>query len=63
MGVFLIRFGSASLSTLYATQLLWTGGTEHWASFSPFSTQNLKCQSTWMFCPSTSWTTSIKIDF
>jgi hypothetical protein len=27
------------------------------------STQNLKCQYTWKLCPSTRWTTFIKVDF
>jgi hypothetical protein len=33
------------------------------SSFSPISTQNLQCQSTWKLCPSTRWTTFIKVDF
>jgi hypothetical protein len=61
--VFLNRFCREGLPTLNATQLPWIGGTDLWASFSPFSPQNLKCQSTWRLSPSTSWTTSIKVDF
>jgi hypothetical protein len=37
---------------------------ESWrAGFSCFSTQNMRCQSTWKLCPSTSWTTFLKVDF
>jgi hypothetical protein len=61
--VFLNRFCRKGLPTLNATQFHWTGGTDLWASFSSFSPQNLKCQSTWKLCPSTSWTTFIKVDF
>jgi hypothetical protein len=62
-GIFLIRFYTTSLSTLNATHFQWTGGTVLWAKFSPFSTQNFQCQSTWKLCPSTNWTTLIKVDF
>jgi hypothetical protein len=34
-----------------------------WPSLSPFSTQNLKCHSTWKLCPSKNWTTFILGDF
>jgi hypothetical protein len=61
--VFLNRFCRRDLPTLNVTHLSWTGGTDLWASFSCFSTQNLKCQSTWKLCPSTSWTAFIKVDF
>jgi hypothetical protein len=39
------------------------GAAGSWPSFSPFSAQNLKCQSTRKLCPSTRWTTFIKVDF
>jgi hypothetical protein len=61
--VFLTRFCRKCLSTLNATHLSWTGGTNLWASFKCISTQNLKCQSTGKLCPSISWTTFIKVDF
>jgi hypothetical protein len=61
--VFLNRFCRKGLPTLNATQLPWTGDTDLRASFSCFCTQNLKCQSTWKLCPTTSWTIFIKVDF
>jgi hypothetical protein len=39
------------------------GGATSWPRFPLFSTQNWKCQSTWKLCPSTIWTTFIKVDF
>jgi hypothetical protein len=62
-GVFLNRFCRKGLPILNATHLPWIGDTDLWAGFSCFSTQNLRCQSTWKLCPSTSWTTFLKIDF
>jgi hypothetical protein len=43
--------------------VLETGGTVSRSNFSLISTQNLKCQSTRKLCPSTRWTTFIKVDF
>jgi hypothetical protein len=40
-----------------------TGAAGSWPSFSSISSHNLKCQSTWKLCPSTNWTTFIKVDF
>jgi hypothetical protein len=34
-----------------------------WPSFSPVSTQNLKCHPTWKLCPSKKWTTFILVEF
>jgi hypothetical protein len=61
--VFINRCCTKDVPTLNANQLPWIGDVDLWASFSPFSTQNLKCPSTWKLCPSTSWTTFIKVDF
>jgi hypothetical protein len=49
--VFLNRFCKRSLLTLNVNLCPWIGGTVIWASFSSFSTQNLKCQSIWKLCP------------
>jgi hypothetical protein len=41
----------------------WTRAAVSWPRFSSFSTQNLKCQSTWKLCPSTNWITFILVNF
>jgi hypothetical protein len=48
---------------LNATLFRWTGADGSWPSFPPFSTQKLKCHSTWKLCPSKNWTTFILVDF
>jgi hypothetical protein len=51
------------LPTLNVAMSRWTGAAGSWPSFSPFSTQNLKCHPTWNLCPSKNWTTFILGDF
>jgi hypothetical protein len=51
------------LPILNVSLFSWTVDAVFGTSFSSFSTQNLKCQSTWKLCPSTRWTTFIKVDF
>jgi hypothetical protein len=58
-GVFLNGFCINCSQPLNATLFWWTEGADGWPSFSSFSTQNLKCQSTWKLCPSKNWTTFI----
>jgi hypothetical protein len=61
--VFLNRFYRNVVPTWNAALFWKTGGTVSRLSFSLIPTQNLKCQSTRKLCPSTRWTTLIKVDF
>jgi hypothetical protein len=62
-GVFLNGFCINCSQTLNVARSRWIGAASSWPSYAFFSTQNLKCQWTWMLCPSKNWTAFILGDF